>query len=278
MSFQFGVANWLVLATSGIVFAYLFLKKKIKGNFLLFLGIFSVIFSIFLAIKPSIFLWNAFAKLFAIDFPWKFLGPAVFWSGFLFALVIQKIRSWLKYPLAFLLLFLIFYANRNHIHINEYTSFDIPSAVFYEKSTNTEDEYLPKWVSGFNFGDSKNMNIKLSDRVQVESSGRISGVRDQNQNFSFTYSGPKTNVVIKKIYFPGWSVTKGDNQKINFTFGNGFFNFKLPEGKTDIKIAYEGTELVKISTLVSFFAWILISIYLLFLALIYVKNKKFTQK
>ncbi len=273
MSFQFGIANWAAALSGLIAVLYFVIKRKIKENLLIVISSLTILFSISLTMKQSLPFWDMMAKIFAIDFPWKLVGIAVLWSGILLSLVLNKIKNPAKYFILIVILGLAFYANRNHIRVNKYVSFDIPMAVFFEKSTNTEDEYLPQRVNGFNFGDDKNMTIKLIDRVETDKKGKVSRVVDKNQEFSFNYVGPEANATVKKIYFPGWSVMTNDNHKINFTFENGFFNFKLPKGNSNIKIMYEGTLLVRTSTLLSVFAWGLTLAYFLSLIGTYVKNK-----
>jgi hypothetical protein len=84
---------------------------------------------------------------------------------------------------------------------------------------------------------------------------------------------------VKKIYFPGW-VVKVNGQPIDFSYQkNGFFNFKVGEGASNVQIIYEGTRLVRICNIVSAVAWLSALVYFILLIinkLSRYKNKKET--
>lgn len=261
MSFQLGIANWLVLAASLFFLPFAFFKKK-NNVFLFFLSILGVIFSVFLMLKPSIFFWQTFGKIFFVDFPWKMLGPAIFWGSILLSLLISNMKFKFKHVVFTLFIFLIFYANRNHIRVNKYISFDIPQAAYIEKSTNTEDEYLPKWLALSYFtGGFKTEFFEKNGAKIISSKGKIEKVKDKNQNFSYIFVGPKVQQTVRKFYFPGWNVYV-NGKKIQFAHENGFFTFWVPKGQSKIEIRYDGTKLVQICNLVSFATFIAASIYL----------------
>ncbi len=257
MSFQFGIPNWIVAVMGVVVITLMALTGKIKEARLMIISLFLIVFSLFLSVKPALPFWHVFAKIFPVDFPWKFIGLAVFWSAIILSLLFSQIKFRLKYLFAFLFLVFILYANRNHIRVNKYVSFDIPSAAFYEKTTNTEDEYLPKWVNADYLKDEKNMHLKNKERIVVSGAKkyRVSQVTDRTHEFSYLYNGARASQLVKKIYFPGW-VVKVNGKPIDFSYEpSGFFNFKMGGGTSRVQIIYEGTPLVKISNIISLITW-----------------------
>lgn len=260
MSFQFGLANWLLMLAGIFATAYLSIRKKFSK--LLLLSILMIFISLFLSIKPSLFLWNLTAKLFLIDFPWKMVGVAVFWSAILAAVLFDRIKIPFRNLMAVALLLFTIYANRNHIRVNKYVSFDMSQAAFYERSTNTEDEYLPKWASDFDFHNERNIYVKNRIEVQGTKTYQVKSVTDKNQKFSYVYDGAKSMQTVKKFYFPGWQVIV-NGKSVPFSYANGFYNFEVGKGISRVEIVYEGTALVKISNIVSFMAWLTVLIFLL---------------
>lgn len=261
MSFQFGIFNWLITSAGLILGGVGILRKKGENRAFLMLAVVMVAICLFLPTKNSLFFWREFSKIMLIDFPWKYIGVAVFWSSIIFAVVAAN----LKFKGANLLLGLSFifiiYSNRNHIRVNEYTSFDIPSAVFAEKGTNTEDEYLPIWQYDKLVGDYYHLeeNIRPKNRIEVVPSTPekylVGKPQDKNELYTYTYEGPAASHLVKKFYFPGWTVNV-NGKPVTFEYAeNGFFNFKVPAGNSKIEIRYVHTDCANMSNLVSLLSW-----------------------
>lgn len=138
MSFQLGLAHLLALG----IFLILFFKKR-SGETVFFLGVF--ILSVFLLVDTPyiVNIWKIIPALSTIvDFPWRFLGIAVFALSVLAAYAVK----WFRFQklLTIFLLMAVLIANRNFIRINE--SLNYSDKVFDEytgTSTANSNEYLP---------------------------------------------------------------------------------------------------------------------------------------
>lgn len=255
MSFQFGITNWLVLIISLLVSGW-FYKKQVK-NFQLIVILISaliMVISIFLVIEQSAFFWSFFGRIFQIDFPWKFIGVAVFWSAIALALLFQFLPENKKILAVAFILALVFYTNRNHIRVNQYIYYDIQQAAYFDRGTNTEDEYLPKWVKT-DYRSGREVEIPQGNVIKTKGEYVIADLQDKSSMYSYTYSGSSSTQLIRKFYFPGWQVFLND-RPINFDYSrDGFYFFQVPKGKSKIAIVYKGTVVVNVATAISLFSW-----------------------
>ncbi|MFA6602457.1 MAG: hypothetical protein WCT01_01505 [Candidatus Shapirobacteria bacterium] len=99
LSFQVGYLHWFLPL---LLFVYFLLKRHLNRLFLGFLGL--GVFFLFLTHQRSLFIWQLFPALAIFQFPWRFLGPAVF--CFSLSLAFLKLKSVYTYILV--LLFIAF--------------------------------------------------------------------------------------------------------------------------------------------------------------------------
>jgi hypothetical protein len=272
MSLQFGIANWIAVLLPTIFLVFRFIKtKSVKGMGLMIIGLLTIVLSIFLMTKQALLVWNLTSRIFAIDFPWKLLMVCIFWSAIVMSIFFKNFHIPFKRIVILALLALMIYANRNHIRVNKYISFDVPQAAFYERGTNTEDEYIPKW-------ELKSIYLRINataafinpkSRVEV-AGGHVKNIVDKNQKFSYEYDGKKALHIVRKFYFPGWYVYVS-GKRTEFTYEhNGFYNFVVPFGKSKIEIVYEGTTLVNACNYISLVSW---AVLFVSLPIIFLKKK-----
>lgn len=100
LNLSIGLAQWILLVAAGMLFVF---KKKIfeKKEFLIFL-VLGIIF-LFLTHNKSTFLWEVLPFMKYIQFPWRFLGAAVF----CFSLASGAVANLLSKKLILLLVFLL---------------------------------------------------------------------------------------------------------------------------------------------------------------------------
>ena len=219
MSFQIGLAHLLVTLLS---IKLLFIKKNQKAV-ILFLLIF--ITSVFLMLKASSPVWQYLPLLQLVQYQFRILAITVFSASVLVALLIKNSRFKLLFfaPLLFLLL----YANRNHLRINEMFN---PGEDYYlnlKTTTASWSEHLPQW--------SAPASTESPGKIIItEGSGKI--YIEQNKSALVSAKIQATTpitVQFNQVYYPGW-VFLLNNKPINFTYlesnSNGMPVISIPKG------------------------------------------------
>jgi len=224
MSFQIGIAQWLVIICSLILIIYLIYTRIKQKNILKLLTInpalpvgrsslltfaFCLVtfaFSIFMMLPLSAPLWQLIVKYSYFDFPWRFLGLSVFATAvcgaYLISIINRKLgRGVMHYAPTIIILIIALYANRNHLRVNQYVF--TPDS-FYQNNANTTnqyDEYRPK---------SLNADYAKKNRPKMEYNRKnIVIIATDFQSNSFYIEGTafkKDYLIINLSYFPGWEI------------------------------------------------------------------------
>lgn len=261
MSFQIGIAQWLVIILSLFVLINILFRKKIKKinkyiipDSLFFLLI--IILSVFAMLPVSSYFWKLLQSSIVIDFSWRILPVTVFFISVLSGFVMSQVKfSWL---VGLLLIAVALYANRNHIRINKTLDWPLSFLLQLEKTTNSNDEYTPKWVK-------KEFTEKSRPKVEFSSLNADVNVLKNTSNYlNFEINArEKGTVTINTIYYPGWQVTK-NGAEVNVDYMNkGLMEFPVNEGKTNVIARFTETPVRLISNFISFSTIIFSSIVLL---------------
>ncbi|QQG42214.1 MAG: hypothetical protein HYV90_02760 [Candidatus Woesebacteria bacterium] len=123
MSFQIGLAQWIVLVVALVYLACRIYLSKFRLNRKFILdNIWIIVFStlsllfIFIDLPSSGFIWEKITILQAIQFPWRVLGIIIFVLSAVFAFVVSRIKYRPLYYLIILVIpFLALIANRNYL-------------------------------------------------------------------------------------------------------------------------------------------------------------------
>ena len=139
---------------------------------------------------------------------------------------------------------LIFYTNRNHVRVNQYT--DIPLSLYIdsELTTNTDDEYLPKWVSR-EYAKKKQPLITNQDITMTNLT------RNSKEIIFDINSQKQTELQISQMWFPGWQALV-NGEKIDIgksSFGGMTIN--VPQGKSHINLEYGSSEIMNIGNILT---------------------------
>jgi hypothetical protein len=255
MSFQVGIAQWFAFLICIIVYLYALTRKrrqKGKGYALPFLLLFGL--SIFLMTPYSLVLWKSLANFVVIDFTWRVLGLAVFASSVLGAYSVFVLKkNNLKVILSIFLIVVSVYTNRNHLKINQSLDWNMDFFLKLEKTTNSFDEYLPKWVK------KDSLTKKSSEAVFLQGSGEIIERKARSNRLEFTVDAKEASKIrINRIYYPGWKVYT-DNIETKIDYGEtGLMDMELPSGNHDISLVFTDTPLRIASNIISFFSLMVI--------------------
>jgi hypothetical protein len=156
MSFQIGIAQWLVIAGVFIVIVILLLMKnnrmkkffkKIKleidlkkqDKSILVFGFVMFGLTVPLMLADGEWFFELINKLVVIDIPWKFLAVEVFLAAMLTGILVKAIKNNLwKSVVIVSLVFVAYYGNRNHLKVNQYVKLDDK---YYFETTDTSNQY-----------------------------------------------------------------------------------------------------------------------------------------
>lgn len=252
MSYQIGLAHIFV-----ILLLSLFVWKFKKDKTFLFLSIFSILPSVvvvFFMTEASIFFWDNLPFLKYIQFPVRLLVVLVFCASIGAGLLV-KYLPW-RIALFSGLLILVFYANRNHLGINQ--KYD-PGEEYYlslQTSATSFDENLPIWVTDLKTKkpESKFLVLKGEAKIDIleDKSSRVVARIESTTSAKLRFN---------QYYFPGWSI-KVDNKNVDFNYSeklenNGLPVFNLEKGNHLVKAEFKNTTLRNIADIASFFSVIL---------------------
>lgn len=232
MSLQLGLAQWAGVISATGVTIWLMMKRKMMKNghqalpILISFGL--CLYLVLTVAKPA---WQISGRYVSVDFPWRFLAILTLLSASLAGFAVSHTRGPYQKGLTILLLMLALYANRNHLRVNQYTDIPLSLYIASEQTTNTFDEYLPRWAN--------REQVSHEQRVPVETqqNAQISEFYQAAEGIKFTHSAPESSDVrINSIYFPGMTLTV-DGLAHQFVYkDNGFINFQLAEGVHQVRL------------------------------------------
>lgn len=247
MSFQVGIAQWIVVCLSTILIIIFLIKRLKRAKFdNLLEGVFFLILfilSIFMMLPASRSFWQILSKFVLIDFPWRILALTIFSASILTGFVISRIKF--RYFFAILIIVLAIYGNRNHLRINKTLDWTLPFYLQLEKTTNSYDEYTPRWVRN---------DIVEKPRPKIEPSDKNAIVtisKSKSNLLEFTISTDQGGLVrLNTIYYPGWNVFLNDRE-VNISYDSGLIEFIIDRGESRIVAKFTETPLRKTSNIIS---------------------------
>ncbi len=268
MSIQLGLIQWLVIILAIIyLLKILIFDKKIASGMkkLAREGIILIIlfvFTVFMMLPISLPIWKMVSSTVFIDFPWRYLAVSVFLASLCTGLLI-KILGKGKIILVVIFIISALYLNRNHLRINETLPWDLSFILKLEKTTNSYDEYTPKWVNSELIKD-KRPKVEFSDKK-----AKIEILKNKSNLLEFSLDTPVDGTVrVNTIYYPGWKVFM-DGKEEKIAYSNGLIEFKVEKGKKNIVARFTETPLRLVSDFIS-----LATLILLFLPLLPIFKKR----
>lgn len=208
MSFMLGYAQWTLVLFSFLFIIYYLFKFRVDPNVFLrknfwFVFYFTLsIFSIFLMLPISSFIWENVRLLQQVQFPWRILGLTVFLVSCLFSyfliFVKDNFNNKIFYFIFLLIVFLGLWGNRNHLRVfpsdlQDYKTFKNNSLRY--STTSMANEILP-------YGSLATCNLE----EPFSSEGKVSDLRRglTYGSFKISFDGLQSDKVLLHLgYFPG---------------------------------------------------------------------------
>ncbi len=247
MSFQIGMAQWFAAFFALVMLLVLTSIKRRdvtykEGIFFILVFILSVI----MMLRISLPLWKIMSNIVVVDFPWRIMSVTVFSASVLAGFTISVIKNKkLKFVLASVFIFLAFYANRNHLRVNQTIDWPLDFYLKLEKTTNTYDEYTPKWVKGETTRTFPGKVETLIEKAKID-------IEENKSNYlSFNINIPEEGEVkINTIYYPGWQVLV-NNKPVEINYDDGLIEFKIQKGLSKVVARFTETPLRQVSNLLT---------------------------
>ncbi|MFH0864223.1 MAG: hypothetical protein V1858_03990 [Candidatus Gottesmanbacteria bacterium] len=264
MSFQVGIGQWLAV---GLLCIFIIIdwwrRKKIDIVASFSVGIF--LFSILMMIPISKPIWEFMVKYAYFDFPWRYLGLAVFSGSLAAAILISKLGK-LGWIFTFVFFIIAFYTNRNHLNVNQYIYNNDSYYSANLQTTNMYDEYRPKTINSEYLKQKRNRfeydkkEIIVNQLISKSNYLKVEGQANQ-----------QTKSIINISYYPGWNIWLNKVKQPKSVNGDGVMEVILPKGKFDLQVIFQNTLLRTISNIISLISVSLIVIWLI------PKNKTFSK-
>lgn len=261
MSLSIGPVLIFIFLISLICVLYLLLKKKSLNKSKISYGLIFVLifaFTIYLMRPISLYFWKTLSEYFIIDFNWRALNLTVFAASMLAGWLIFQLKSKkiLAVVSAFTLIVLAFYTNRNHLRINQSLDWSVPFFLKLEKTTNSFEEYLPKWAAT-HFIKENSLKIVPSDRFSYEI------VKESDNYYELQLNVKESgHITLNVSYYPGWyAYLNGKPIKIDYE-QKGLIEIPLSPGRQHLIVKFRSTPLRNFSDLLSGTSLLISGIYL----------------
>lgn len=262
LSVQVGIAQWLAVGLALVVLLLELLKraKKNRPSRLHFRSLLfpfglaaSFGFSIVMMIRLSGPIWRLVDNWLIVDFPWRFLLLSLFFASILAGWLVSFVeKRWLQLPLMITLIAVALYTNRNHLRVNQYTDLPLDLYIVSEQTSNTHDEYAPKWADRKYLKEEKRPLVIPETSVPLTEMEVIISTTTRKE-FSYTAS-QSGELSVNLLSFPGWEAFI-DGGKTDTSYDRyGLVRLWVPEDKHHVSLVYVDTPVMRLGKLASLLA------------------------
>ncbi|MCL5409333.1 MAG: hypothetical protein M1607_00555 [Patescibacteria group bacterium] len=269
MSLQLGLIQILVIILMTILLVLFSINRTVKNNTLWRLNnllivekisssdfahysFFIILFliTIFLMTPTSSGLWQHINLLSFFLYPWRFLSIAILSAAIMAALLVKLVKK--PKLISLILIVLLFYANRNHLHLQSSFSMSDEQVLAYHDTSDMWGEYLPKDASLAMITRCREENCWFN-KIQFPAAVLISNLQQSTNILQFDYRSDKDFVgTINILYFPGWTYYLDQQQINNYKINKiGTVDLNLPTGEHSITVIFAETLLQRVSLLIS---------------------------
>jgi hypothetical protein len=254
LSLNIGIFQFLIPT---IVFIFYLFKKEVKNRFLLIVFFCISLFALFLTHNKSTFIWRSLPFMSYFQFPWRFLGLAIFCLSFIGGGLISLIKKNLKVPVVIALIISIVALNyplfMPDIWYSKLTDRDKLSGVELVRQSGAGlMDYWPNYSNGF--------PRTFAPTLPTVTEGQVDFIKYyKKSNYVESYFSvltPKAIINLPIVYFPNWTLIL-DGQKHDFQIepNLGLIQFELNSGEHHLQLYFENTPLRSFANLFSLFAF-----------------------
>ncbi len=251
LSFKLGKLH---IITSLIIVMLMFIRVIKNKQIVILLGFFGLAVSIFLTLEISQPFWEILPFTQFIQYPWRFLVFASFFSSLIAGAVIWQTRRFntLPYLSAGIIVFLLIFFN---FKLFEPKTIFLKTAIDYTNdnfikwaASGISDEYMPK---GF-------VKPKMKEEVIIKrvSDGEI--IVDKTHKLVFVTNFEKEKSVFVNIApFPAWKAYI-DGIPISYQNKNNGIEILLPQGRHEVNFSFTSTFVERLANIISVFSVVML--------------------
>ncbi len=247
------------ISTIAVIFALIgliifFLDHHNKKWRIKYLSLFSLFcISIFFITPISAKVWGVFHIDTLVQFPWRFLSLTTFSTTLIIILVLTYFEKIKKiYLIIATCCIILFYFPQIQIEKNNY-----PDEYYLTNDSTTvnQSELSTIWFK-------QDIKSRPDSLILSSESAVIENLTQKTQLILFSVTSENESfVTVNKMYYPGWRLyINGSRAEINYQT-DGLINFKVPNGKSDIKLEFVDTKIRTISNIFSLFGWLILIAY-----------------
>ena len=252
-AYQIGIGSLMVIISSFI--SLLIKRSKYLSIFLVF-----IFTSLFMILPISSWLWDYSLLLKYIIFPWRFLSIIILSTAFLTTYLVNNFK-FKKFIAVFIILTSIYSSRHYFLKPTQFSS--TPTSVI----PGFPNEYDTIWT--------KDNTYKVQSLVTTKPHTNIQNLTNDGSKLSFSLRTSKlTDVIIRKIYFPGWTLKiNGVSHKLSQT--DGLIHFQTAPGNWVIKIYLSETPVRKIGDFITLLSLVLLIVFFIsnISGKLYLRNK-----
>lgn len=245
---QLGISSWLGLFFSPFALFHYY-RKKNKNYILVSVLIIISLFTIFLMLKESNFIWSKIILLQNFQFPWRFLAVTVFTTSVLGAYLISAVPNRFKKFIFIFLLLIILFQSKDYIKANGYMQKPDKFFMGVYNSTTDTGESAPIWSVRFMEKRPKSHLEVLDGKATVKELKRTSTYHLYNVDV-----GKKTLFAENTLYFPGWKIL-ANKKSVDMEFQDphyrGIMTFRLDKGSYLVEAYYKETKIRALADAIS---------------------------
>lgn len=266
MSFQLGLANWAIVIVSALVTLRLYRRPT-----RLIWYFWAIVFSIFMMLPVSDFLWRSLPMISQVQFPWRLLGiitallPLLYLELVDYFVKVNKSRILVIFSVFLVVLaqYNIWNYGRPLKWLNSEEFLSLHYEYVGQTATANRSEITPRWAPVERY------QPEDGNPIRVIGDAQLTDIVESPLRLSFTADSPNdhSQIIWYRNYFPSWSAT-ADNQSISLSpTKSGEIILTLLPGEHQYTIRIQSTYIERLGNLLTIFSLIIL------LALAY-KTKK----
>ncbi|MBI2465036.1 hypothetical protein HYV64_02735 [Candidatus Shapirobacteria bacterium] len=231
LSLQVGYLHW-ILPLIALIFAIRSPSKKTIFTF------FSIgLFSLFLTHNRSTFIWQMFYFMPYYQFPWRFLGLAIFCFSFISGIV-TKSKFLLVIIIALTVGLNINYFKEDIWYPNLTDSQKLTTEEVYRQSGAGLKDYWPKYSTEFPTTMAPSQPQVLNGEIYASDFFKNSNIASGSINIT----SEKATINLPIVYFPTWQLTvNGYPSEYQVNPSTGQMQLTLPQGSHQYKLEFLNT-------------------------------------
>lgn len=245
---QLGIVHSLAVIAA-IFGTVIFINRKDQLKIFIIGAFLYLLFTLYLMIEQSAFIWERVTTLQKFQFPWRFLSVTVFLVSFLGGIGIFILPKKLQNVILVLAVGLTLWFSKDSWHVKDFLQ--KPESFYmsvYDGTTDT-GESSPIWSVRF-------MEHQPKSRVEIISGkGSIKELKRTSTSHSYEITAEnKARIKENTLYFPGWKVlVNGKITDVEFQDpqNRGLITFWVNKGTYDISIIFIETKLRFFANIVS---------------------------